>query len=84
LPQPLSHPPQAPLCSQYRLKDVSPEVHFFSKCAAIFPYFDETGRFNVTVFENGTEISLSQFIAKYKKDSVHLTRVESSTRFFPQ
>jgi hypothetical protein len=63
---------------------VSPEVRFFSKSAAIFPYFDEAGRFNVTVFENGTDISLSQFISKYKKDSVHLTRVESSTRFFPQ
>jgi hypothetical protein len=63
---------------------VSPEVHFFSRCAAIFPYFDETGRFHVVVYENGIELSLQQFIEKYKKDSIHLTRVESSIRFFPQ
>jgi hypothetical protein len=63
---------------------VSPEVTFFSKCAAIFPYIDSSGRFRVSVFENGHELSLPQFIEKYKKDSVHLTRVEASIRFFPQ
>ena len=63
---------------------VSPEVHFFSKCAVIFPYLDSSGRFRVSVFENGNELSLPQFIEKYKKDSVHLTRVEASIRFFPK
>jgi hypothetical protein len=63
---------------------VSPEVHFFSRCAAIFPYIDSAGRFRASVFENGNELSLSQFIEKYKKDSIHLTRVQASMRFLPQ
>jgi hypothetical protein len=62
----------------------SPEVHFFSKCAVIFPYFDDRGKFYASVFENGNEMPLAQFIEKYKKDSIHLVRAEASTRFFPQ
>jgi hypothetical protein len=63
---------------------VSPEVHFFSKCAAIFPYFDDRGKFNVSVFENGNEMTLAQFVEKYKKNNIHLVRVSASDRFFPQ
>jgi hypothetical protein len=80
----VSYPDTFYLAAIRQTDHVSPEVHFFSRCAAIFPYFDETGRFRVVVYENGVELSLQQFIEKYKKDSIHLTRVESSTRFFPQ
>jgi hypothetical protein len=62
----------------------APEVRFFSRCAAIFPYFDSAGQFHVVVFENGVEMSLTRFIEKYKDSSVHLTRVQASTRFDPK
>ena len=64
--------------------DTSPEVRSFNHCAVIFPYFDSTGRFCCVVFQNGRELSLSKFIQLYKDDFVHLTRVQTEDRFFPQ
>lgn len=61
-----------------------PPVRFFSRCAVIFPYFDASGRFQGVVFENGEEMSLEDFIGRCKNDTIHLTKVEASTRFFPQ
>ncbi|MDR3284931.1 MAG: hypothetical protein LBS97_07125 [Treponema sp.] len=55
------------------------EVQYFNKCAAIFPYFDPWGRFNVAVFENGTEYPLDEFIQKYSDNFVYLTRIRSSS-----
>ena len=61
----------------------SPEFQIFDSSAAIFPYFDKSGHFGCTVFENGKEYSLSQFIRKYPDCFVHLTRVLASDRFAP-
>jgi len=62
----------------------TPEVRPFNECAAVFPYLDSAGRFKCTVFENGAELTLQNFIARYKNDFVHLVRVQTSDRFFPQ
>ena len=61
-----------------------PEVYKFDQIAVLFPYFDKTERFNCIVFENGKELSLSQFAAKYRGSFVHLSRVLTSRDFYPQ
>ena len=63
--------------------DGSPEFKVFDSSAAIFPYFDKNGQFGCTVFENGKELSLHQFIKKYPDCFIHLTRVLSTDRFNP-
>jgi hypothetical protein len=63
--------------------DGSPEFKVFDSSAAIFPYFDKNGQFGCTVFENGQELTLAQFIKKYPDCFVHLTRVLSTDRFSP-
>jgi len=63
--------------------DGSPEFKVFDSSAAIFPYFDKNGQFGCTVFENGEELSLSQFMKKYPNCFVHMTRVLASDRFSP-
>ncbi|MBQ9282700.1 MAG: hypothetical protein IJ207_10995 [Treponema sp.] len=63
--------------------DGSPEFHVFDSSAAIFPYFDKSGQFGCTVFENGREMTLAQFTKKYPDCFIHLTRVLSSDRFSP-
>ncbi|MCR4627026.1 MAG: hypothetical protein K5640_05215 [Treponema sp.] len=62
----------------------TPEVRPFNHCAVLFPYFDSNGRFDCVVFANGTEVSLSYFLQRYKNDFIHLTRIETEDRFFPQ
>ncbi|MBR0030749.1 MAG: hypothetical protein IJP61_00455 [Treponema sp.] len=62
----------------------NPEVYTFDQCAAVFPYFDKNGRFGCTVFENGAEMSLDSFMRKYEGCYVHLTRVLTSDKFYPQ
>lgn len=60
-----------------------PEYYVFDRSAVIFPYFDNDGYFGCTVFEDGIEMTLSQFVGKYEDSYVHLTRVLSSDRFAP-
>lgn len=59
------------------------EFKVFDSSAAIFPYFDKNGQFSCTVFENGEEMTLAQFMKKYPDTFIHLTRVLSSDRFSP-
>ncbi|QTQ15641.1 hypothetical protein [Treponema parvum] len=61
-----------------------PEVRPFNNCAVIFPFFDSGGHFDCTVFENAKELSLPYFMQRYKNDFVHLVRVGTEDRFFPQ
>ncbi len=61
-----------------------PEFYVFDQCAVILPYFDQNGQFACTVFEDGEEMTINQFINRYPDSYVHLTRVLSSDRFFPQ
>jgi hypothetical protein len=65
-------------------RDVVPEVSFYNTAAAIFPYFNEAGRFDAVVFESGVEMSLAAFLQKYSDSFIHLSRVASSAYFFPQ
>ena len=61
-----------------------PDLHFFTESVVIFPYFDTADRFNVVIFEDGKELSLETFMAKFRDSYVHLVRVNSSERFFPE
>ena len=63
--------------------DGNPEFKIFDSSAAIFPYFDKTGQFGCTVFDNGEEMTLTQFQKKYPDSFIHLVRVLSSDRFNP-
>lgn len=65
-------------------RTVSPEVKAFNECAAFFPYFDNDGGFNCSVFMNGRELTLENFCKYYEESFVYLTRVKSSENFFPQ
>lgn len=64
-------------------KNGQPEYKFFDQCALILPYFDSEGRFGVTIFDNGQELSLAQFMNRYKNSFVHLTRFNCSSKFAP-
>ncbi|GMO14761.1 MAG: hypothetical protein Ta2A_25230 [Treponemataceae bacterium] len=59
----------------------SPEVNYFNKSAVIFTYFDSSAKLKITIFENGTEVSLENFLAKYPGSFIHLSRVKASERF---
>ena len=62
----------------------SPEVKVFNKNVVLMPYFETNGLFNCYVFINGTEMILSDFLSRFKKDFVYLTRVRSNDTFFPE
>lgn len=61
----------------------NPDYFSFDDCAIIFPLFDKDGHFNCVIFDNGQELTLNQFTAKYKNSFVHLSRVLTETSFFP-
>ena len=60
------------------------ENFIFDQCAAIFPLYDKDGRFACIVFENGAELTLNQFVAKYPGSFVHLSRVLAEKEFYPE
>ena len=55
----------------------------FNNCAALFPYFDESGRFNCVVFEHGKEYTIDAFLEIHPEAFVHLNRVEATDFFSP-
>lgn len=59
------------------------EYFTFDNCAIIFPYYDKNGRFACVIFENGTELSLTEFVNKYRGGFVHLSRLLTENSFFP-
>lgn len=65
-------------------KAVTPEVKAFNECVAFFPYFISDGAFECSVFLNGKEMNLDQFIMLYEDDFVYLTRVKADRQFYPQ
>lgn len=65
-------------------KSGAPEIYTFDQTAAIFPFFDKNGKFGCLVFENGNEMTLDAFVRKYENCYVHLVRVLTSDRFYPQ
>ena len=64
--------------------DMDPENIFYNRSAAFFPYFDANGFFAVSVFEDGKEMSIEQFMERNPNVFVNLVRLRSSERFFPQ
>jgi hypothetical protein len=75
------------LPSSYSGKDYSDEggriLPQFIHTAAFFPYFDEQGRFQVSVFESGVETPLDEFLSRYPGDYIHLVRIKSPVWFVP-
>ena len=61
----------------------TPEVRVFNECAVFFPYFDEKGHFQCSVFKDGAEISFERFYSRYYKEFIFLTRARCSEQFFP-
>lgn len=61
----------------------NPEYFKFDQCGIIFPFYDDEGHFSCVIFDNGEELTLNQFTQKYKGSFVHLSRVLTETRFFP-
>ncbi len=67
-----------------RTSQVRPDEMAFNDCAVLFPYFDDKGTFGCMVFDNGTEMTLETFIAKYGDSFAHLERIKASDYFFPK
>jgi hypothetical protein len=61
----------------------NPILHQHVHVAVLFPYFEESGRFQVAVFERNVETSLASLDQRYTADSVHLVRVELSEAYAP-
>lgn len=59
----------------------TPEILYFNEVALFFPWFDNNGNFNITVFESGVETSLKEFKERYPENYVHLVRVKASEYF---
>ncbi|MCR4790427.1 MAG: hypothetical protein K5839_05055 [Treponemataceae bacterium] len=64
--------------------DKVPQNAYYARTAAFFPYFDAEGNYFVSVFENGKEYSIDEFIKNNPGTFVNLVRLQSSQRFFPQ
>lgn len=64
----------------------SSEVKVFNDAAVIIPFFDESGAFHISVFMDGRDLKYNdfeKFLVKSKDCFVHLTRVKTSTAFYP-
>ncbi len=55
----------------------------FNNCAVLMPYFDDNGRFDCIVFEQGKEYTLDKFVELHPDSYIHLNRVKSSDYFNP-
>ena len=64
--------------------DEGQEVSVYTECAAFFPLLDKDGKFVLIIFENGKEYSFTEFVKAHENDTVHLTRITSSSNFFPR
>lgn len=65
------------------------ETKVFNECAAIFPYFNESGAFRTVVFYDGKEYSLEDFIDACSRTNrkdvfIHLARVKATAKYYPQ
>ena len=69
---------------RYPASGKTPEIHKFDHTAMLFPYFNQRGQFQCIVFEDGQELSYSEFARKYKNSFVFLSRVLTSRNFYPQ
>ena len=61
----------------------SPTLRQHVHVAAFFPYFDASGRFNVTVMERNLETNLESIASRYPGEHIHLVRIRAEERFHP-
>jgi hypothetical protein len=71
------------LGSVNRLFGSDPVLRQHTHVVVLFPWFDESGRFQVSVMERNVETSLSSLEKRYGKDYIHLVRVRGNPRFEP-
>jgi hypothetical protein len=71
VPEPQSNTKRIPIIRQY--------FHV----AALFPYFNENGTFQVAVFESAAETSINAFRSRYPGHYISLVRIPIETTFEP-
>jgi len=60
-----------------------PQIRRYFHIAALFPYFDDDGIFQVRVFESAAETSLQRILGDTDYELVKLIRMPASSRFNP-
>ncbi len=55
----------------------------FNACAAFFPYFDDSGKFDCIVFADGNEYGLDKYLEAKANSYIHLDRIKTSDYFSP-
>ena len=68
------------------IKNISKETgsdSVFNNCAVLLPYFDDNGRFDCIVFEQGKEYTLDAFVKLHDASYIHLERVKATDYFHP-
>jgi hypothetical protein len=71
VPEPQANTPRIPIIRQY--------FHV----AALIPYFNENGTFQVAVFESAAETSINAFRSRYPGHYISLVRIPVETTFEP-
>jgi len=61
----------------------NPPLRQYYHIAALFPYFDENGNFNIAVFESAAETSFSDFRRRYPLHHVNLVKIPVTPTFDP-
>ena len=54
----------------------NPPLREFHHIAAFFPYFDETGKFTIAVFESAAETTIESFSSRNQDSFVNLVRIK--------
>lgn len=60
-----------------------PVLRQHTHVVVLFPYFEESGEFEVAVLERNVETSIESLERRYGKEYVHLVRVAASRRYTP-
>ena len=60
-----------------------PRMRQYFHVAALIPYFNEYGVFQVAVFESAAETSINAFKSRYPGQQVNLVRIPVETKFAP-
>lgn len=71
------------LGSVNRLFGSDPVLRQHTHVVVLFPYFDQEGRFQVSVMERNVETSLASLDERYGSDFIHLVRVSKIGEFSP-
>ena len=61
----------------------TPPLRQYYHIAALIPYFDENGNFNIAVFESAAETSFSDFRRRYPSHHVSLVKIPITPTFDP-